>query len=225
MQIREEKLKNAHSFMLGTSSVEDSHNRQYSDERFETAQGDLCGVRLETATFPGVSSIQQVFDAIMLYFSSNEICILKHLGHTTVRDERDCIDGKIYNSRVLSTNEAGVTVEASTLVLPHLSPDGRYGMVVVDSVDDDECYPYKPNEHVRKDISAAIVVKSTRLSRNGVKEEDSDLGVTMRRAAFVKIHRPQFSMPDNAIQMLGEEIMSWGDVMLKTVWRTVYGFN
>ncbi|ETP01252.1 hypothetical protein F441_21479 [Phytophthora nicotianae CJ01A1] len=39
----------------------------------------------------------------------------------------------------------------------------------------------------------------------------------MRRAAFLKIYRPQFSLSEDVLQELATGIMAWGDVMLKTV--------
>lgn len=44
----------------------------------------------------------------------------------------------------------------------------------------------------------------------------------MRRAAFVKLHKPQFPVSPFALQELHEGIARWGDVMLKTVRSVVY---
>ncbi|ETK86670.1 hypothetical protein L915_08729, partial [Phytophthora nicotianae] len=63
VSIREEKLRNAYDFVMDPRHYVDPAKAQYSDERFETAQGDFCGVRFETVQFPGVKSLQQVYDA------------------------------------------------------------------------------------------------------------------------------------------------------------------
>ncbi|ETP16588.1 hypothetical protein F441_08874 [Phytophthora nicotianae CJ01A1] len=194
----------------------DPAKAQYSDERFETAQGDFCGVRFETVQFPGVKSLQQVYDAAVYYLTNMEISITERLGHITVRDDYETIDGSVYNARVLSTVLANVTMETSSLLFPKMDPDGQCGMVVLDSIDQDELYPYNSAERVRKDVSATAVFTVD-------KDDKGELVVTKRRAAFLKIHRPQFSLSEDVLQELATGIMAWGDVMLKTVRSIVYG--
>ncbi|POM70926.1 Hypothetical protein PHPALM_12576 [Phytophthora palmivora] len=194
----------------------DASKAQYSDERFETAEGDFCGVRFETVQFPGVESLQQVFDAAVYYLTNMEISITERLGHVTVRDDYETIDGSVYNARVLSTVFDNVTMETSSLLFPKMDPDEKYGMVVLDSIDEDELYPYNSAERVRKDVSATAVFTVDN-------DEQGKLVVTMRRAAFLKIHRPQFAISEDALQELATGIMSWGDVMLKTLRGILYG--
>ncbi|KAG7381981.1 hypothetical protein PHYPSEUDO_005395 [Phytophthora pseudosyringae] len=197
----------------------DPAKAQYSDERFETTQGDFCGVCFKTMQFPGVKSLQQVYDAAVFYLTNMEISITERLGHVTVRDY-ETIDGSMYNARVLSKVFDNVTMETSSLLFPKMDPDGEYGMVAIDSIDEDELYPYNSAGRVRKDVSAAAVFTVGN-------DEKGELVVTMRRAAFLRIHRPQFSLSEDALQELATGIMTWGAVMLKTVrgycvrWRLV----
>ncbi|KAG1693929.1 hypothetical protein DVH05_022851 [Phytophthora capsici] len=107
-------------------------------------------------------------------------------------------------------------METSSLLFPKFDPDGKYGMVVLDSIDEDELYPYSPDKRVRKDVSACALFTSST-------DEKGELVVTMHRAAFLKIHRPKFSISEDALQELATGIMAWGDVMLKTVRGIVYG--
>ncbi|KAF4128841.1 hypothetical protein GN958_ATG21958 [Phytophthora infestans] len=152
VSIREEKLRNAYDFVMDPRRYIDPVKAQYSDERFETADGDFCGVRFETVQFPEVESLQQVYDAAMYYLTSMEISITERLGHVTVRDDYETIDGSVYNARVLSTVHDNVTMETSSLLFPKMDPDGEYGMVVLDSIDHDELYPYNSAERVRKNV-------------------------------------------------------------------------
>ncbi|KUF85836.1 hypothetical protein AM587_10000130 [Phytophthora nicotianae] len=101
-------------------------------------------------------------------------------------------------------------METSSLLFPKMDPDGQYGMVVFDSIDQDELYPYNWAERVRKDVSATAVFTVG-------KDDKGELVVTMGRAAFLKIYRPQFSLSEDVLQELATGIMAWGDVMLKTV--------
>ncbi|EGZ29335.1 hypothetical protein PHYSODRAFT_263495 [Phytophthora sojae] len=182
---------------------------------------DFCGVRFETMKFPGVKFLQQVYDAAVYYLTNMEISITERLGHVTVRDDYDSCHGSMYNARVLSTVYDDVTLETSSLLFPKMDAEGKYGMVVLDSVDEDELYPYNSATRVRKDISAtAVFVARRKPATNGV---EGELVVTMIRAAFLKIHRPQFPLSEETLHELSTGIMAWGDVMVKTIRSIVYG--
>ncbi|RLN26701.1 hypothetical protein BBJ28_00012027 [Nothophytophthora sp. Chile5] len=215
MAMREKKLQTAYAFAMTPSRQDEPQKMQFSDARFETAQGDYCGMRFGSVQFSGIHSVQQVYDAILFYFSNHEISLSERLGHISVRDDYDVVDGSVYNYRVISTTDRGVVTETSTLLFPRLSSDGACGMVVVDTIDEDELYPYTPSERVRKDISATAVVT---LSPN----KDGELVATIRQAAYLKIHRPECAISEIAQRELYDGILSWGDVMLKTVRSIVY---
>ncbi|KAH7462190.1 uncharacterized protein KRP23_14050 [Phytophthora ramorum] len=228
--IRAEKLRNAYDYILARSSHSQPEKMQLSDERFESAQGDLCCVRFETVHFRGVESLEQVYNALIFYLTNMEISISERLGHITVRDDYDSIDGTAYNSRIASTEDCGVTTEMNAVSFPQLFGEGELGpgvgpcaILASDCVDEDELYPYTPSERVRKDVSGAVVLTVSRQKpkhKGGV--EETELVVTMRRAAFVKLHKPQFPVSPFALQELHEGIARWGDVMLKTVRSVVY---
>ncbi|KAG7381980.1 hypothetical protein PHYPSEUDO_005394 [Phytophthora pseudosyringae] len=220
MSIRKEKLRNAYNFVMDPRRYADIDKTTYSDELFESPEGDFCGVRFETVQFPGVKSLQQVYDAAVFYLTNMEISITERLGHVTVRDDYEIIDGSVYNARVLSKVFDNVTMETSSLLFPKMDPDGEYGMVAIDSIDEDELYPYNSAKWVRKDVSAAVVFTARRKPLVGGVE--GELVVTMRGSAFLKIHRPQFPVPDNIQQQLATGIMAWGDVMVKSIRSIVY---
>lgn len=235
--IRAEKLRNAYEYIMARSSHSQPEKMQLSDERFESPQGDLCCVRFETVHFRGVESLEQVYNALIFYLTNMEISISERLGHITVRDDYDSIEGTAYNSRIASTEDCGVTTEMNAVSFPQLFAKDELGLGVgpcavlaSDCVDEDELYPYTPSERVRKDVSGAVVltVGRRKVNRKGkqvgvaVMEEETELVVTMRRAAFVKLHKPQFPVSAFAMQELHEGIARWGDVMLKTVRSVVY---
>ncbi|KAE9189236.1 hypothetical protein PF004_g22269 [Phytophthora fragariae] len=239
--IRAEKLRNAYEYIMARSSHAQPEKMQLSDERFESPQGDLCCVRFETVHFRGVESLEQVYNALIFYLTNMEISISERLGHITVRDDYDSIEGTAYNSRIASTEGCGLTTEMNAVSFPQLFAKDELGVGVgpcavmaCDCVDEDELYPYKPRDRVRKDVSGAVVLTVSRkkVKHKGGKhigtsstlggEEEMELVVTMRRAAFVKLHRPQFTVSAFALQELHEGIAQWGDVMLKTVRSVVY---
>ncbi|KAG7377486.1 hypothetical protein PHYPSEUDO_011540 [Phytophthora pseudosyringae] len=238
--IRAEKLRNAYEYIMARSSHSQPEKMQLSDERFESAQGDLCCVRFETIHFRGVESLEQVYNALIFYLTNMEISISERLGHITVRDDYDSIEGTAYNSRIASTEDCGVTTEMNAVSFPQLLGKDELGLGVGpcaimanDCVDDDELYPYNSAERVRKDVSGAVLLTTSRRKvkhRGGKRlgtaampgEEETELVVTMRRAAFVKLHKPKFPVSPFALQELHEGIARWGDVMLKTIRSVVY---
>ncbi|GMF25800.1 unnamed protein product [Phytophthora fragariaefolia] len=233
--IRAEKLRNAYEYILARSSHAQPEKMQLSDDRFESPGGDLCCVRFETVHFRGVESLEQVYNALIFYLTNMEISISERLGHITVRDDYDSIEGTAYNSRIASTEDSGVTTEMNAVSFPHLFARDELGagvgpcaVMASDCVDEDELYPYNATERVRKDVSAAVVltVGRRKTKQRGFRqigtakatgEEETELVVTMRRAAFVKLHKPQFPVSPFAMQELHEGIARWGDVMLKTI--------
>ncbi|KAG6596013.1 uncharacterized protein IUM83_14754 [Phytophthora cinnamomi] len=163
--VRAEKLRNAYEYIAARSSHAQPEKMQLSDERFESAQGDLCCVRFETVHFRGVESLEQVYNALVFYLTNMEISISERLGHITVRDDYDSIEGTAYNSRIASTEDCGVTTEMNAVSFPQLFAKDELGagvgpcaVMASDCVDEDELYPYNPRERVRKDVSGAVVL-------------------------------------------------------------------
>ncbi|KAG7377491.1 hypothetical protein PHYPSEUDO_011545 [Phytophthora pseudosyringae] len=207
LSLRAQKFRAAYEYITTRSRQSSSYS---SDERFETASGDVCCSIFQTVHFPGVKSLEQVYDAVLFSMNNVEISICERLGHLTTRDDYDCADSDIYNARMVSTNDMGITTEVSGIMFSRFfdSTDTSFagapcGMLVVDSVDEDELYPYVPSERVRKDVSAAFV-----LTVDHPQAEDDELVVTLRRAAFVKLHYPAFDMSEAVWQELQQNVVS-----------------
>ncbi|KAG1686046.1 hypothetical protein DVH05_007186 [Phytophthora capsici] len=218
--VRENKFKAAYEYVSNRSEMV---QLQLSDERFETANGDVCCVIFQTMHLEGVESLEQVYNALLFSINNAEISISERLGHLTVRDDYESVDGSIFNSRIVSTNDEGVSTELNCIMMAQLfdgtegvSGGEPCGMVVIDYVDEDDLYPYLTSERVRKDVSGAFVLTQHR------NDESHELVVTLRRAAFVKLHRPEFKMADVAWQELQEESPRWGDVVVRTLRGMVY---
>ncbi|KAG2985141.1 hypothetical protein PC118_g8495 [Phytophthora cactorum] len=101
------------------------------------------------------------------------------------------------------------------------------GILALDSVDEDELYPYFPNERVRLDTSGAIVLTANRRSIIGARkatdgEEEDEVVVTLRRAAFLKLYNPQLPVSEATRQELQAGIGRWRDVLMKTIRSYVY---
>ncbi|KAG6946230.1 hypothetical protein JG687_00016828 [Phytophthora cactorum] len=215
MIVRTQKLRNAYDFLMAPGRFVDSNKPHTSDQRYETSEGDICSWHLEAIHFPGVESLEQVWEALLFHYNNIEIGISERLGHTTVRDDYDAIDGSVYNTRVLSRSDNCIPLESSIVTFSHLFTGEDEGILALDSVDEDELYPYFPNERVRLDTSGAIVLTANRRS-------EDEVVVTLRRAAFLKLYNPQLPVSEATRQELQAGIGRWRDVLMKTIRSYVY---
>ncbi|KAG7390804.1 Katanin p60 ATPase-containing subunit A1 [Phytophthora pseudosyringae] len=243
LSMRETKLRNGYDFVMSRARLVDPLKTHFSENRFENEQGDLCCVRFDAIHFPGVASLQQVFNALSFFMTNMEIIISEQLGHVVLRDDYDTIEDEAFHSRFVSTNRRGIAVEGNAISFRHLfdkSEDGfggePCGVFIVDCIDEDELYPYSPSDRVRRDSSGAIVLTTSRRrvahggdAQEGARTmdatEDGQLVVTMWRATFLKIRRPEFQLSDIALEELHDEMMGWADVMMKSCRSIVYAGN
>ncbi|ETI57631.1 hypothetical protein F443_00094 [Phytophthora nicotianae P1569] len=223
MVVRQQKLHNAYDFLMAPGRFEDPDKPHTSDHRYETPEGDICAVHAEVMHFPGVESLDKVWRAVMFHYNNIEIDISEKLGHTTVRDDYDSIEGSVHNIRVLSHSENCTAVESSIVTFSHFfTEDEEFGgqtcgVLALDCIDEDELYPYYPEKRVRLDTSGAIVLTANKGSNDG------ELVVTLRRAAFVKLYNPQFPISEARRLELQTGIGQWGDVLMKAIRSYVYG--
>ncbi|KAL3662249.1 hypothetical protein V7S43_012578 [Phytophthora oleae] len=227
--VRQQKLQNAYDFLMAPGRFVDPEKPHTSDHRYETPVGDICGTHAEVMYFPGVESLDKVWEAVMFHYKNIEIDISQKLGHTTVRDDYDSIDGSVHNIRVFSHSENCTSVESSIVTFSHFfSKDGEgfggqaCGVLALDCIDEDELYPYFTEERARLDTSGAIVLTGSKRISKELRGE-GELVVTLRRAAFVKLHNPQFPLSEGARQELQSGIGRWGDVLMNSIREYVYG--
>ncbi|KAH7484942.1 uncharacterized protein KRP23_3996 [Phytophthora ramorum] len=231
LNIREEKLRNAYNYVVARSSRIHGGQGQDSSELQETDSGDIVSLNSSVIHFPGVKSLRQVFEALWFYLTNMEISISERLGNITVREDYDMIEGSAFNSRIMSSDSNGITTESNTIVFAQLFEEGdpRFGgepcaLVASDCVDEDELYPYRTSQHVRKDISGGIVLTANRQKKPITDEdaEEEELVVTMRRTGYLKIYRPEFPVSPFALQELEAGIADWGQVMIKAMREILY---
>ncbi|KAF1327389.1 hypothetical protein FI667_g7642, partial [Globisporangium splendens] len=228
LAMKERKIRNAYEYVAVRSKFLDPLKPHISDERFENAQGDYCCVWFDAIQFEKVSSVKQVYDAMVGYLLSMEISITERLGNLTVRDDYDFVDDNTMSSYRLLSTENGVAVETNGAMFGkyfeshELSNGSPCGVITVDFVDEDKLHPYQPHERVRKDTSAAIVLTPHWRKRaraegeydNGADEDE--LVVTMSRSGTIKLHKPEFLIEPRVLQEMREKIDLWRHVLLKS---------
>ncbi|OWY96892.1 hypothetical protein PHMEG_00032722 [Phytophthora megakarya] len=174
LSLKSDMITRGCQYVVARSQHLDLMKPQLMDHRYEDAQGNFCCERFEFFHFTGVQSIKQVFEAIKYFMLNMEITISEALGHTTVREDYDTVDDgtSIWNYRLLSTDSHGITSEVNKVVLTeYFDESAQMGgrpcaVVVTDSVDVDDLYPYNPQERVRRDISATTVLTEMRLKKH-----------------------------------------------------------
>ncbi|KAL3657750.1 hypothetical protein V7S43_017322 [Phytophthora oleae] len=225
LAIREAKLQNGYNYIMARCPYRSDGRDWESSEKFETDEGDICLMSSSVIHFPGVDSLEQVFQALCFYINNMEISISERLGHITVREDYDVIEGSAFNSRIISSDGNGVSIETNSVGFTQLfsgenpSFGGEpCGIAASDCVDEDELYPYHESERVRKDISGAIVLSVCRQKDS----EDGKVVVVMRRTGMLKLHRPELSLSPFAQQELEDGIADWGNVMIETMREVLY---
>ncbi|POM80319.1 Hypothetical protein PHPALM_1859 [Phytophthora palmivora] len=163
---------------------------------------------------------------LVVFMFNMEITISEALGDITIREDYDSLNDGAYasNHRLVSNHESGVTTEANTVSFAQLFEDeaevecgAGVGEFTV-SVDQDDLYPYDVLDHVggERRVDGGNhgdgVVECTDGDHG-----DSAISVLMRRVVFIKVHRPEFDIPEHELIELFDHITKWPDVMIQSV--------
>ncbi|KAG7394908.1 hypothetical protein PHYBOEH_004465 [Phytophthora boehmeriae] len=220
---------------------------QFSEERFEDANGDFCCIRNEVVPFPGVESLKKVFDAVRFTVDTLEITISEQLGHITLRDDYDAVDDGSFvtNYRLTSKLDCGVTAELNNVAFGQYMESGigfneqRCAVVAIDSVDQDDLYPYHPHECLQKTIHGTLVLipvtrkkacrpcKQTNslesaTDETSIVEDEKEVVIVMLRSFVTTTRRPHFEISEIALQELRDNATRWGNVVLQAIRRIIY---
>ncbi|KAG3087556.1 hypothetical protein PC122_g8796 [Phytophthora cactorum] len=223
--IREFKIQNGVDYLETRSCHLDLLQPYSSSEEFVDAQGNFCCSLFNVTQFTGVKSLREVYEAAMFHFWNEEISISERLGCITVRDDYDAAGDNFCNCRLSSADEDGVKTEVNLASFAHYvdaehsDTNEPLAVLVRDSVDVDELYPYSPDECVRKDEMGAILLTAIRRKTGpgGDQErEEEELIVVMRSAGFVKIHSPTFPLSERIQRGLLKGMTAF-DVMLASM--------
>ncbi|RLN75337.1 hypothetical protein BBJ28_00003207 [Nothophytophthora sp. Chile5] len=167
--LKAKKLADAERFLQLRRSNLDPCKALIEDQRYETENGDFCSTRFTAMQFEGVRSVKQVFDLLIFYFSHMEISVSEKLDNlVTIRENDDDSDNGITQNRLVSTTTTrGMEMESNTVMFSHFceredipGSDQGYGLITSDFVDEDERYPYRPDERVRKDVTGVMEVRT-----------------------------------------------------------------
>ncbi|KAH7462140.1 uncharacterized protein KRP23_14041 [Phytophthora ramorum] len=163
--LRETKLRDAKRFLRARSNGINTNTPYFQEERYETAEGDYCIVRFEVSPLRGVKGgVRAVYDAVLQAAFNAEIIISETSGNITVREDDDQNDDSVSQMRLVSQTTRGVLLENNLVHFAEYScgesDKGCYAVTTTDFVDEDDLYPYRPLERVRRDATAAMLITS-----------------------------------------------------------------
>ncbi|KAF1795922.1 hypothetical protein GQ600_2999 [Phytophthora cactorum] len=197
--IREFKIQNGVDYLETRSCHLDLLQPYSSSEEFVDVQGNFC-----CSLFNGQISAGSLRSSYVSLLERGDFDF-GETGCITVRDDYDAAGDNFCNCRLSSADEDGVKTEVNLASFAHYvdaehsDTNEPLAVLVRDSVDVDELYPYSPDECVRKDEMGAILLTAIRRKTGpgGDQErEEEELIVVMRSAGFVKIHSPTFPLSE-----------------------------
>lgn len=227
LAMKDKKLQDAQRYVAERTHFLDPTTSFTEASKFATPNGDVRALILDIVPFEGIQSVRQVYDALLFYLFNMEISVSEVLGEITIRENDGSRQHGISQNRLTSSVCDGIQVEFNGITFCQMyeasDAEDAFAVVTADYVDEDELYPYLPEQRLRKDVTAAITIKlETRKTVNALGEEQEERMVVLRRAALLCLHKTDLPIPVPILEGLRDGIGSWGDAMIKTVRSIVY---
>ncbi|KAG1688081.1 hypothetical protein DVH05_004397 [Phytophthora capsici] len=201
------------------------------DHGYEASNGDFYATYFSTSQFE--NNVKTVFDILLGYFSSIEICVSEKLGNITIREDDDNLAPGVTLNRLISTTIGGLRMESNTVYFSHYEEGGTepghehgYGLFVTDYIDEDDRSPYHPHERIRRDFSAVLELTSYPIQRRtkGTKtvstsSSDGEEGrvVVVTRWVHSRVHHPQYEIPLSGWHEMRENTERWVQTLHQTM--------
>ncbi|KAE8985500.1 hypothetical protein PF011_g20360 [Phytophthora fragariae] len=235
--MKHDKLQRTHEFLLRRSRGLEPGRQYCEEERFETSRGDYCALRFAVSHFRGAVSVRAVFEAALVQIANVEMVMSDVLGNITIREDDDNGDDNVTQLRLVTSTGAAPEAppletnslqfnefhEATSSGGPHGAATSEFGIIMADFVDEDELYPYKSQERMRKDVTAALLL--TRLPKEehhrGRVGEDNELVVKVTLWSLIKLHHSRLQVPYDCLEETRHEIGRWGEELVRGMQRTL----
>uniref|UniRef100_K3X3B6 Uncharacterized protein n=1 Tax=Globisporangium ultimum (strain ATCC 200006 / CBS 805.95 / DAOM BR144) TaxID=431595 RepID=K3X3B6_GLOUD len=237
LQLKDHKILEAKHFIEERSRGLDVTKTYVEEERFETTHGDFCSLRFDIVPIRGAASVKSVFDTMLYYIGNIEIMLSETMGHVTIREDDDNPDKNISHHRLVTSIGNGLQIETNTVLFSELTETvdgGAMGVIVGDFIDDDELYPYRPHERIRRDVSvmltASSYIEKAAPSRTfGGNESDGgnsthqadeateELIVVLKRWSLGKLHKTELPVPGTVLQDIRDIYAKWSEETVKAV--------
>ncbi|KAG2767761.1 hypothetical protein JG687_00013691 [Phytophthora cactorum] len=226
-----------HALELGAHFLKDRCPRinpcksMREDHGYEAPNGDFYATYFSTSQFE--NSVKNVFDILLGYFSSIEICVSEKLGNITIREDDENLAPGITQNRLITTTIGSLQMESNTVYFSHYEEGGSepghehgYGLFVTDFVDKDERSPYHPHERIRRDFSAVLELTSYPIHQHTSKTKtvggsscngEEERVVVVTRWIHSRVHRPQYEIPHSGWHEMRENTERWIQTLHQTM--------
>ncbi|KAF1327310.1 hypothetical protein FI667_g7679, partial [Globisporangium splendens] len=232
LAIKDQKIRDAHRFLIERTRHMDLRKPFCEVSQFEAENGDHCTIKIDVTHFEGVASVRQVFEALQFYYFNLEITFTEVSGMLAVRENDESTEKSVLHHRLCIAHPSGVMLEKNSVCfidssgLESENPDDHWAVVAGDFVDRDDLYPYCPLERLRKDATAAFKLSAFRRpkappsSSAGVSPtpgqgEETELVVVLTRWYLARIRKSEIAIEKSVLQMISNEQPAGLDVMLK----------
>ncbi|GMF24864.1 unnamed protein product [Phytophthora lilii] len=209
----------------------------FNEERYETPEGDFCNVRFDRIPLGGVrGGIRAVLNALKRAAFNAEIIISETSGNLTIREDDDLTEEDFSQMRLVTQTNRGILVENNLVHFfdfPHSSGKENYAVITADFVDEDERFPYRPHERVRRDATTVILVtshvepkdkKETDEDRYGGHTSSEDEGenvVVITRWTFTRICHTELDVPTQVLRELRDLSGRVAETIMNCVRETI----
>jgi hypothetical protein len=212
-EMKEFKLRRSAEVAMDRLHFFDPFKPYVHEERYATPDGNNHMKYLEIQQFEGLQSARQLFNALVYFYETMEISVTEMIGQLTLRTEYEPYDPSVWNHHIVTTGDLGGQEELNLVgfaqfydsYLPHNG--AQFGIMALDTVDEDELYPYRPHERTHKDYQGAFAVCEYR------RPETNELVVVLKTCAFMIQLPPQFDQPAPVFEKLIENMPRWFHVM------------
>ncbi|KAG6610665.1 uncharacterized protein IUM83_06645 [Phytophthora cinnamomi] len=165
LRMRTDRLQVAHNFMVQRQHYKLT-SEFYDRKRFEASNGDVVSLRFEIIPLPGACSVKTIIDALQNFVYNLEISISEAIGDISVRENDDPVPGSpVAQHRLVATIADLVQTDTNNVAFAEYRPAGppgsgekELGVMVCDTVDEDELFPYRPQQRVRQDMTVITYV-------------------------------------------------------------------
>jgi hypothetical protein len=188
----------------------------FHEERYETPEGDYCNVRFDRVPLRGVKGgIRAVVDALKHAAFNSEIIISETSGNLTIREDDDLTEEDFSQLRLVTQTKRGLLVENNLVHFSdfsHAAGEDSYAVTTADFVDEDERFPYRPHQRIRRDATSAVLVTShvdTQVKRqpeldacggHTSSEEEADAVIVLTRWSFTRICHTGLDVPHEVLR-------------------------
>eukprot|EP00644_Phytophthora_capsici_P012321 jgi/Phyca11/550791/estExt2_Genewise1Plus.C_PHYCAscaffold_380328 len=199
-----------------------------SNAQFVDEAGDFCSIRFDITPLEGLETVKEAFDFIKFH--------IKHMDTKPMNSKYTCTselgdDNNVMHRRLIISEVENVAAETNFVLFSEQGPSMRrhdvcgeaekscdQGVMVMNFVDEDDLYPYRPQNCVRLDISGVMTLKSHRKVVKSPKGGEKEVPeVVLTRWMLQKLRRTDLPVPEHVLQTMRDRINDPGNAILRAL--------